>query len=527
LTWWQAEVVTEHLINSQPDGSRRRARVVVVGGGISGLAAAWRMHRTSPATEVMVLEGAAQVGGKLRLGEVGGLRVDVGAESVLARRPEAVALIREAGLGADLVHPVATSASVLARGVLHRLPAGTVMGVPGSRAALPALAGLLTAPEVERVAAEPTIDAPAVLDDVDVASWVAGRMGPAVVDRLVEPLLGGVYAGHADQLSLQATVPALWQRAHRGGPLLPDGERDGKQGRQDGEQGVPAAAGPVFAGVRGGVGRLALTLAERLSGEGVPVRTGTTVRGLRRTATGWRLELGPASAPEFVDAEAVILAVPPAAAARLLAPDVPAAAAQLSGIETASVAVVAAALPADQLAGLTGSGLLIPPVEGTAIKAATFSSVKWDWISGRDDPLIVRLSLGRAGEEVTLQRTDDELVALAIGDLSGVLGRRLRPIDARVVRWGGGLPQYAVGHVARIERLRSAVAAAGRLAICGAVLDGVGIAACVAAADRAVADLRADLAAPDQRAALDERADLDDRGDLGDQARTRQETIDS
>jgi protoporphyrinogen/coproporphyrinogen III oxidase len=500
-------VVTEHLISSQPDGSRRRARVVVVGGGISGLAAAWRWHRTSPATEVMVLEGAAQVGGKLRLGEVGGLRVDVGAESVLARRPEAVALIREAGLGADLVHPVASSASVLARGVLHRLPAGTVMGVPGSRASLPALAGLLTGPEVERVAAEPTIDAPAVLDDVDVASWVAGRMGRAVVDRLVEPLLGGVYAGHADQLSLQATVPVLWQRAHRGGPLLADGEQR--------EQGDPAAAGPVFAGVRGGVGRLALTLAERLRGEGVPVRTGTTVRGLRRTATGWRLEIGPASAPEFVDAEAVILAVPPAAAARLLAPDVPAAAAQLSGIETASVAVVAAALPADQLAGLSGSGLLIPPVEGTAIKAATFSSVKWDWISGRDDPLIVRLSLGRAGEEVTLQRTDDELVALAIGDLSGVLGRPLRPIDARVVRWGGGLPQYAVGHMARIERLRSAVAAAGRLAICGAVLDGVGIAACVAAADRAVADLRADLAAPDER------------GDLGDQDRTRQETIDS
>lgn len=484
-------------LGQQQQGAGDRARVVVVGGGISGLAAAWRLSRTPGIAEVIVLEGAAQVGGKLRLGEVGGLVVDVGAESVLARRPEAVALITEAGLGDDLVHPVATAASVLARGVLHRLPAGTVMGVPASWAALPGLAGLLTGPEVDRVAAESTIAAPALMDDVDVASWVAGRMGRAVVDRLVEPLLGGVYAGHSDRLSLQATVPALWQRAHHGGALLDAAE---PADPTSGSMPVPMSAsdgGPVFAGVRGGVGRLPITLAERLAADGVQILTGTTVRGLTRTPTGWRLETGPASAPEFLDAAAVILAVPPAAAARLLRADVPAAAVQLAGIETASVAVVAAAIPAEQLAGVTGSGLLIPPVEGTSIKAATFSSAKWDWVSTNRDPLIVRLSLGRASEEATLQRTDDELAALAISDLATVLGRPLRPIDTRVVRWGGGLPQYAVGHLARIERLRSAVAAAGGLAICGAALDGVGVAACVAAADRAVADLLAGLSTAD------------------------------
>ncbi len=496
--------MTKRVIDESDAGPGARARVVVIGGGISGLAAAWRLSR-SATTEVIVLEGSAQVGGKLRLGEVGGLRVDVGAESVLARRPEAVALIAEAGLGSELVHPVATSASVLARGVLHRLPPGTVMGVPGSRAALPGLLGLLTGPEVDRVAAEPTIDAPALQEDVDVASWVSGRMGRAVVDRLVEPLLGGVYAGPADRLSLQATVPALWQRAHQGGALL---EAD--------DTAVPtlesvAASGPVFAGIRGGVGRLPITLAQRLMEAGVQVQTATMVRGLRRTPTGWRLETGPASAPDFLDADAVILAVPPAPAARLLAADVPTAAAQLSGIETASVAVVAAAIEAEQLAGLTGSGLLIPPVEGTSIKAATFSSNKWDWVSGAGDPLVVRLSLGRAGEEATLQRTDDELASLAVADLATVLGRSLRPIDTRVVRWGGGLPQYAVGHLARIERLRSAVAAAGGLAICGAALDGVGVAACVAAADRAVADLLANLGT----------------ADLGAGRRTRGETISS
>jgi oxygen-dependent protoporphyrinogen oxidase len=463
-----------------------------VGAGISGLAAAWRLTRrerpTAEPLEVIVLDGAAQVGGKLRIGTVGGLNVDVGAESVLARRPEAVALIAEVGLGDELVHSEVSAASVLARGVLHPMPAGTVMGVPADRAAVAGLAGLLTVAEVARVAAEPSIDAPALGEDVDVASWVAFRMGRAVVDRLVEPLLGGVYAGPASGLSLQATVPALWQRAHHGGSVLGPTT-----------PGTPATPGagsdlrPVFAGIRGGVGRLPITLAQRLVAAGVDLRVGATVRGLRRTATGWRLEVGPASGPHVIEADAVILAVPPSAAARLLTADCPAAAAELAGIDTASVAVVAAALPRDQLAGVAGSGLLIPPVEGRAIKAATFSSAKWAWVSddGGADSLIVRLSLGRAGEQATLQRSDEDLAALALDDLAAVLSRPLRPIDTSVVRWGGALPQYAVGHVDRVRRIRAAVADAGGLAICGAALDGVGVAACIAAADRAVADLRA------------------------------------
>jgi oxygen-dependent protoporphyrinogen oxidase len=310
-------------------------------------------------------------------------------------------------------------------------------------------------------------------------------MGRAVVDRLVEPLLGGVYAGHAGRLSLQATVPLLWQRAQRGGALLADA----------GSPVQPAAGGPVFAGLRGGVGRLPAVLTERLASDGVQIRTGTTARGLRRTPSGWRLETGPATAPAYLDADAVVIAVPPAAAARLLAAECPAAAAELAGIETASVAVVAAAFSREQLAGVTGSGLLIPPVEPVTIKAATFSSAKWAWIS--DEPgselLAVRMSIGRAGQEATLQRSDDELTAVAVRDLSAVLGRALTPVDSTVVRWGGGLPQYAVGHLDRVARIRAAVTTAGGLAICGAALDGVGVAPCIAAADRAVAELLAAL----------------------------------
>jgi oxygen-dependent protoporphyrinogen oxidase len=474
----------------------RRARVAVVGGGVSGLTAAWRL--TDPAAgrevpDVVLLEGRDAVGGVVRVGDVGGVRLDLGAESLLARRPEAVELAREAGLGDDLVHPATSSAAVVVRGTLRPLPAGTVLGVPGDPRAL---GGVLTPDEVARVAAERDLPREPLTADVDVASWVGGRVGRAVVDSLVEPLLGGVYAGHAARLSLRATLPQVWDAATRGESLLDAVAAVVRAGTAP--AGQPAA--PVFAGIAGGVGRLPEALAGGLAARGVEIRTRTTVRGLRRTAGGWRLELGDAArtggAPAAaLDVDGVVLAVPPAAAARLLARDVPAAAAELADVATASVALVSALVPRADLEGVTGSGLLVPPVEGRAIKAATFSAAKWSWVDALDPRLVgLRMSLGRAGEEAVLQRPDAELVALATRDLAELLRRPVDPVATRVTRWGGGLPQYGVGHVERVARVREAVAAAPGLAICGAVLDGVGIPACVSAAGRAAGDLVAHLA---------------------------------
>ncbi|MDP9824508.1 protoporphyrinogen oxidase [Kineosporia succinea] len=472
-------------------------RFVVIGGGISGLVAAWRLvnqlrpdrsPRERP-VEVLVLESSPSVGGKLAVGEVGGVTVDVGAESMLARRPEGVALLKELGLDDDVVHPRAASASVLSRGTLYALPKGTVMGVPVDRTRLRGLAGILDEEEVARVGQESRREVLRVTEDIDVASWVTWRMGRAVVDRLVEPLLGGVYAGNADRLSLRATVPQLWQRARAGRPLLDPAAQPE----------AAAPQGPVFAGLRGGVGRLPLVLAQKIEDAGGDVRTGVTVRGLTRTERGWRIETGTrdaaATAPGFIDADGVILAVPAPAAAKLLAAEVPVAAAEFGQVETASVAVVAAAIGREQLDGLTGTGLLIPPVERRVIKAATFSSNKWKWVSDetREDNLVVRLSLGRAREETVLQRDDAELSDLAVAELRDVLRREVTPVATRVVRWGGALPQYEVGHLDRVHRIREAVAGVPGLAVCGAVFDGVGIPACIAAADRAVHDLDAGL----------------------------------
>lgn len=462
---------------------------VVVGAGISGLSAAWELVNRHPSMQVTVLESSDRVGGKLRGADVAGVQVDVGAESVLARRPEAVELIREVGLGEDLVHPAASTASIWSRGELHPMPARTLMGIPSD---VQTLRGLLDEEEVARAGAERVVAASDA--DVSIGDLVADRLGPAVLDRLVEPLLGGVYAGHAREISAAAALPVAWE-AYRSGTSLTATAAAALPTRS--ADGPPP---PVFAGLKGGLHRLAARLAEALTERGAQLHTGVTVRELHPSGAGYELVTGPAPRPTTYRADLVVLALPPAPSTRLLAQVAPGAARLMARVETASMALVTLALPADRLPELVGSGFLVPPVEGRAVKAATFSATKWDWVraAGRGvgpdggDLVLLRASLGRHREEAVLQRPDAELVALALREVGEIVGAPLPPpVDTHVQRWGGGLPQYAVGHRQRMTAVREQVAAVPGLAVCGATYDGVGIPACIAsgrAAAHAVVD---------------------------------------
>jgi oxygen-dependent protoporphyrinogen oxidase len=239
------------------------------------------------------------------------------------------------------------------------------------------------------------------------------------------------------------------------------------------------SAGPVFSSLRGGLGRLpeALAAAGRFG-----VRTDLTVRAIRRSRDGFAVLCGAVPKPELVTADAVIVAAPVSKAARLLREVVPVAASELAQIETASVAIVSFAF--DRVALPPGSGLLVAAGERLATKGVTITSQKWP--VDADGMTLLRASVGRIGEPLPLQLEDDELVALVRRELQALLGLDAAPVDVRVTRWGGGLPQYAVGHVERIARVRAAVAAVPGLAVCGAYLDGVGIPACVASARAAV-----------------------------------------
>jgi oxygen-dependent protoporphyrinogen oxidase len=442
--------------------------VAVVGGGVAGLTAAWELLQDN-GIRVVLLESNGIVGGKLRSAEVAGHVVDVGAESMLARRPEATGLATEVGLAADVVHPNPVPAAVWSRGRRWPLPTGTLMGVPTTPTDAE---GILTPDEVARAADEQL--GPPLTDDVAVGRFVEDRVGVAVVDRLVEPLLAGVYAGHARQLSLRATVPALWTAATTGTAVV-------------GQPVDGSTEGPVFAGYRGGLGLLAAHLADALSARGVEIRTRATVRELARRPTGWRLSIGPTTEQVPLDVDGVVLALPAAPAARLLRPSSPVAAALLDEIEYASVAIVTLALPRRAAARLDGSGFLAPPVEALTIKAATFSSTKWAWLDhAAGDVVFARTSLGRAGEVADLQRDDTDLILTALADLRTVLGPDLpEPVDAHVQRWGGALPQYAVGHVDRVTGILDAAAALPALGLAGAAYEGVGIPACVGSGRRA------------------------------------------
>jgi protoporphyrinogen/coproporphyrinogen III oxidase len=457
--------------------SRAERHVVVVGGGITGLAAAWFLRERSTEERplrVTVLEASSVLGGKLRVSEVGGVPVDEGAESMLVRRPEGVELAEAVGLE-PMLPAATTAASIWSRGQLHPMPAATVMGIPTDLRAL-AASGLLSPIELARIPLDAWLPRTPVGDDVPVGRYVASRMGRAVVDRLVEPLLGGVYAGHADLLSLDATLPQLVPHARRQRSLLAAATASREAG--------PASEGPVFAALRGGLGRLPAAVARAARAE---VRTDSAVRELRRTPTGWALTVGPTRSPELVEADGVVLALPAAPAARLLTGQLPLTAADLAAISYASVVIVTLAFPAGGPDLPAGSGYLVPPADGRAVKAVTFSTSKWGWYADAAAGLrVVRLSLGRLGEERVLQRDDRELAALALAELREAVGPLPDPVDSRVTRWGGGLPQYAVGHRARVERVRAHVAGEPHLALCGAAFDGVGIPACVASARRAV-----------------------------------------
>ena len=459
------------------------ARVVVVGGGIAGLAAAAAIRRERPEAQVVVLEAADRVGGKLRLAEVGGVTVDVGAESMLNRRPEGVALASASGLGDRLTHPATTAARIWSRGALRPLPR-SLLGIPADTGEL-ARSGLLSDAGLARAARDAELPATSIGEgDVSVGWLVEQRFGRELLERLVEPLLGGVYAGHADELSARAAAPQLVA-------LL---DREASMSRAAASVLADSVDQPVFAGLVGGVGQLPAAVVDAA---GLDVRTGTTVRALARAADGWEVITGPTVAPQRLSADAVVLATPAAAASRLLADPAPQAAHALTEIEYASMAVVTLAFRAAEFPVVEGSGFLVPPVEGREVKAATYSFAKWDWVrQASEDLVLMRTSMGRHREEGRLQVDDEELVSRSLADLRDLIGLDATPVDRHVQRWGGGLPQYAVGHLDRVRRVRAAVRAVPGLAVCGAAYDGLGIPACIASAELAARQVLDHLAAP-------------------------------
>jgi oxygen-dependent protoporphyrinogen oxidase len=475
--------------------------IVIVGGGIAGLAAAFFLK--DEAVRVTVLEGAGRIGGKLSASDVAGVPMDEGAEALLARRPEGIDLITATGLAGHLVPAGVTSSAICTRGALRPLPRRQFMGVPADIDEL-AATGVVSAGGIARAKAEKPETVMPNAPDVSVAEYIGSRLGAEVVDRLVDPLLGGVYAGRSEDLSFRATLAPLAAAAAK---------HDTLTGAVTALLPKPAAPAPdaapapsldnskkpqaVFVSLTTGIGSLPEAVAKASNAD---IRTNVMVRELARTGSasgggGWRLTTGSAADPGYLDADAVILAVPAAPAARLLKEAVPVAAGSLAEIPYASMAIITLAFRAGDFpeAHRARSGYLVPAVDGKAVKAATFSTVKWPHLAAsapREAPVhIVRCSIGRSGEVALLQRDDKDLADIAARELGDAIGITAAPVDSRVTRWGGALPQYNVGHLGRVAAIREAVGGQPGLAVAGGAYDGVGIPACVATARTAAAQV--------------------------------------
>lgn len=442
----------------------------VVGGGISGLAAAYRLRTALGAdADIALFDPSDRLGGVLRTERVAGQPMDVGAEAFVRRRPEVPALLAELGLADRQLTTTGVRPLIYSQQRLHPLPSSAVHGIPSSGRSV---AGLVDDATVACIDGEPQRG----LDwhtghDPAVADLVSERFGGQVVARSVDPMLAGVYAGSATTIGLRSAAPGLAGALDDGAASLTDAVRRTLP---------PAGGAPVFGAVAGGYA----VLIDELVARGRPRWVQAAVESIADGADGWSLH---DTAGGAWHADAVIVAVPAPQAARLTADAAPIAAAAADRIESASSAVVALAVPAGT-ALPDQSGVLIAAGEPTRAKAVTLSSRKWaTW--GRDgDAELLRVSFGRFGDDPArsaVAASDDELVDWAVADLAALFGVEVDPLDARVRRWIAAMPQYRPGHAGVIAELRANLPPT--MAVAGSYLGGIGVPACIAAADDAVA----------------------------------------
>jgi oxygen-dependent protoporphyrinogen oxidase len=460
--------------------------VAVVGGGIAGLAAAWELSEGAAAGgRVVVFEAGPRFGGKLRTETFGGREVDLGPDAFIARRPEALALATELGLGPDLVAPGARRAYVWARGRLRPLPAGLALGVPTrlgplARSGICSPAGLL---RPARDLLRPGHGAgrlPGEDSDETVGELVRRRLGQEVTARLAGPLIGGIHAGDIDRMSSAAVFPALLEADGRPGSLM----RALRAATPP-----PDPTAPVFLTVRGGLGRLVDELTRALERRGVELRAATPVAGLGRVegAQGGRWVVR-TDGPDL-EADGLVVALPAPAAAGLLRPHDAALAQALLAVTYASVSIITVRF-ADDVIGqrLDGSGFLVPggngPDGNPLITACTWLTSKWPELA-RPGDVLLRVSVGRQGDDRAGSLDDGELLARALADLGPMLRLGAGPLESRVTRWPDAFPQYALGHLSRVRAMEAAAAGLPSLALAGAALHGVGVPACIGSGRRA------------------------------------------
>ena len=469
-------------------------RVAVVGGGIAGLTAAYELTEGAKAAGLdlvcSVIEAETRFGGKIQTSRVDGLVVEAGPDALLAAKPQALDLCRRLGLSDRVINTRAEDKQtfVWSRGRLRRLPEGLILGSPARAGAL-LRSGLLSPRGAARMALDVAVPPRRDGTEESVASFFTRRLGKEAFERVVEPLLAGIHAGDATRLSLQATFPRFADMERQHGGLL----RAALAARRRGDGPISAGDGRTpFVSLATGLAELPEALTARLRDGGAELLAGCRTVGLRPatgsgSAGGYEVVLD-GRPPMVVDA--VVLATPAPVTAGLVAGLSPPAAGLLQAIRHASTANVSLAYDGGRPP--SGYGFVVPRVEKRDLFAATWSSQKWPGRApaGR---FLVRGYVGGIGRESVLADDDEGLVRLVRAELAALAGIAGRPVHAEVHRYPEGMPQYNLGHGARVERIRAELAGWPGLAVTGAAYGGVGIPDCIADAAAAAAGVLAAL----------------------------------
>ncbi len=458
-------------------------QVVIVGGGIAGLATAFALQERAAlsgrALRCVLLEAGRSWGGKIATHHVGDLLIEAGPDSFLSQKPQALELCAALGLSDQVINANEEHKKtfVYSRGRLRELPEGLVLIVPTKLG--PFLrSGLLSLPGLGRMALDLVIPAQRAEADESVATFFCRRFGREAFERLIEPLMAGIYAGDAEQMSLQATFPRFAELERRHGSLI--------RGMVASRRAAIAAPRPgpartMFVSLRNGLDQLVQALVRRLEQQGVDLRLGAPVEGIRVRSNrpgSWIYDviLGYGSP---LAGDAVILATPAYVSADLVRPLSPSAAEWLAGIPYASTATIAMAYDVAAVqASVHGFGFIVPRVEGRRLLAATWSSLKWSQRAPKSQ-VLVRCYTGGVGREEILERDDKAILTAMREELRDLAGVMAEPLYAEINRWDRAMPQYLVGHLERLTHIETALSVYPGLLLTGAGYRGIGIPDCI------------------------------------------------
>ncbi|WP_345683968.1 protoporphyrinogen oxidase [Novipirellula caenicola] len=454
--------------------------VAIVGGGLSGLATAVHLHLKNPNRRLAVFESSPRVGGVIHTERIDDFVLDHGADMFALNPPAAINLCRQLGAEDRLILPNQTGrgAMIVHHGKLKPLPDGFVL--MRATKMLPMLTtGLLSLRGKLRMAAEAFVPKRYTLDDESVANFVRRRLGNEVLQRIVGPLVAGIYTADVESLSMNATMKPFVEMERQYGSLTRATLARRRSGQDSVERSSAGARYEQFRAFPGGMIELPKLLSESLPVGTVRLQCG--VQSIQRLEDQWLVQDTQGGSGQYDD---VVLATPPRISATFLRDIAPAAAAELSSIESSSTAIVVMAVRREDIAEKRRMfGFVVPPIERRRILAASFASEKY---AGRapQDHVIVRVFIGGTLQRELLEHDDETLVDIASDELAELIGLRGTPVLTRVVRWNDAMPQYTLGHVERVQRIRESIASAPGIHLISNALDGVGIAPVIAAAEK-------------------------------------------